>query len=304
MQCFRLTCIEHFGEKNKQLNAREFRMTKNTNPDIFHPIDVPEKIIPYVRRALVADSDQVVDMEVDVRATGYHYFSWVWRGRWRGEVNGETSFDSDTDGPYSLNGQIKKNVVFARMQRDIGQIFLEFTALGHFQLLGITGRHDAKAPQKLNPALGPHLEKLFVGEKMTTSARMALLADVLSQLPKYPVPNGIVTAIERMEAVDGNIRIAELVRELGLAERKFRADFETLIGLTPKNFCKTLQINRAFNQLLMNNGGDLSGIAAQAGFSDQSHFTRAFGDFLGKAPRAYLEKVEVTLARFVGQSRQ
>jgi transcriptional regulator GlxA family with amidase domain len=145
---------------------------------------------------------------------------------------------------------------------------------------------------------------MLVAKDMPIGARLELMADVLSQLPKHIVPEKIVGAIERMEAVEGNIRISELVAELGLAERKFRTDFERLIGLTPKTFCKTLQLNEAFNQLLMDNGGDLAGVAAQAGFSDQAHFTRAFGDFLGKAPKGYLEDVEATLARFVGQSRR
>ncbi len=281
-------------------------MTNKSNPDLFRPVAVPSSLQPYVRRALVANADERVDMAVDVRATGYHYFGWVWRGRWQGEVDGETLFDSDVDGRLSLTGQIGKSVVTARMQREIGQIFLEFSALGHVQLLGITGAQvlkNPKAPHVLNPALAPHMEKILKAKDMPIDARMGLMADVLSRLPKHSVPDAMILAIDRMEAADGNIRISEIVTEIGLAERKFRTDFETLIGLTPKIFCKTLQLNRAFNQLLMDNGGDLAGVAAQSGFSDQAHFTRAFGDFMGKAPAAYLEDVEATLARFVGQSR-
>lgn len=282
-------------------------MLKKANPDIYRTVDVPERLRPYVRRALVADTGEQVDMEVDVRATGYHYFGWVWRGSWQGQVNGETRFDSDIDGPLHLSGQVKKSTVVARMQRDVGQVFLEFSALGHFQLFGIEGAQmleDAVAPQVLNPALKPHLEKIRGEDDMSARARMELMAVILSELPKRDVPVGIATAIDRMEAVDGDIRIAELISELGLAERRFRTDFEALVGLSPKTFCKTLQINRAFNQMLMTNGGDLAGVAAQAGFADQAHFTRAFGDFLGKAPGSYVKNVEKTLARFVGQSRQ
>lgn len=279
-------------------------MTKNTNPDIFKPIAVPDSIKPYIRRALVADTKELVDMTVDVRATGYHYLGWLWRGDWLGTVNGETAFDSKTDGPLILTGQIGKRVVTSRWQGDIGQIYFEFTALGRYQLLGSKGMHSASAPQVLNPALAPYFERVFEAEDLTTTARITLLADVLSALPKHPVPDDIAAAIERIEAVDGKIRIAELVREIGLSDRQFRAVFEKLTGLSPKAFCKTLQINRAFNQLLVNNGGDLAGIADQSGFSDQAHFTRVFGDFLGKAPLAYLENVEATLARFLGQSRK
>ncbi|MGL1922595.1 MAG: AraC family transcriptional regulator [Hyphomicrobiales bacterium] len=282
-------------------------MTQKPNPDIYRPIHVPDSLKPYIRRALIADSNQLVDMSPDVHATGYHYFGWIWRGRWQGQVNGEIRFDSDNDGPLHLSGQVKKAEVIAKMQRDVGQIFLEFSALGHFQLLGITGERmleDAQAPHLLNPALKPHFEKILEAENISISARMALLTDVLSHLPKHSVPKGIIAAIELIEAVDGDIRIANLINELGLTERKFRTEFKMLIGLTPKSFCKTLQINRALNQLLMSNGGNLAGIAVQTGFSDQAHFTRAFRDFLGNSPRGYLENIEVTLARFVGQSRQ
>lgn len=281
-------------------------MTQKPNPDIYRPIDVPDSLKPYIRRALIADSNKLVDMSPGVRATGYHYFGWIWRGRWQGQVNGKIRFDSDIDGPLHLSGQVKKAEVIAKMQRDVGQIFLEFSALGHFQLLGITGEtmlEEAHAPHVLNPALKPHFKKILLAENISISARMELLANVLSHLPKHSVPEGIVAAIERIEAVDGDIRITDLIKELGLTERKFRTDFKMLIGLTPKSFCKTLQINRALNHLLMSNGGDLAGIAAQTGFSDQAHFTRAFSDFLGKTPGGYLENIEVTLARFMGQSR-
>ncbi len=281
-------------------------MAKTPNPDIYRPIDVPESIRPYVRRALVADTIEPVDMFVDVTATGYHYFGWNWRGRWRGLVDGETWYDSDVDGSISLSGQVTTSEIAARMERDIGQIFLEFSALGHFQLLGITGAEmleAALAPQVLKPALKPHLEMLLTVKEASIGDRMEMIASCFSLLPKHRVSEGIVTAIELIEAADGDIRISDIVRELGLAERQFRTEFKTLVGLTPKGFCDTLRINRALNQLLTSNGGDLAGVAAQAGFSDQAHFTRAFSAYLGKAPKKYLGDIEATLARFAGQSR-
>jgi len=281
-------------------------MTKPSNPDIYRPSEVPESLRPYVRRILIADSNEHVDMSVDVCATGYHYLGWIWRGRWQGIVNGETRFDSDIDGPLHLSGQVNKSAVAAGFQRDIGQIFLELSVLGHFQLLGITGARmleDAAAPHVLNSALKPHLEIILNATDLSTNERLELLADTLSQLPKNSVSFKTVAAVERIEAADGNIRVSDLITELGLAERQFRTDFKALIGLNPKAFCKTLQIDQALNHLLMSNGGDLAGVAADTGFSDQAHFTRAYRDFLGKAPGEHLKNVEATLARFAGQSR-
>jgi AraC-like DNA-binding protein len=246
-------------------------------------------------------------MSIDVRATGYHYFGWTWRGCWQGQVAGEIKFDSDVDGCLHLSGQVKKNEVIANIRRDVGQIFLELSVFGHFELFGITGEtllENAAAPHVLNPALKSHLAKLKCAETAPTFERMELMATVLSELPKHNVPEGMKAAVGHMDAADGDIRISDMLAGLGIAERQFRTEFKRLIGLTPKAFCNTLRINRAVNQLLQRNAGDLADVAAQTGFSDQAHFTRAFSDFLGAAPRRYIEDIEVTLARFLGQSRQ
>ena len=282
-------------------------MAKLLNPDIYRPVDVPDTMKPHVRRALVADTVDMVDIRADVRGTGYHYFGWVWRGCWQGIAGGATLFSTDIDGPFSLSGQVIDSEVTATMQGDMAQIFLEFTALGHFQLLGLTGEQmleNACAPDLLNPQLRPYFKMLTDTKENSVKARMALLADVFSQLPRHAVPDGIVAAITRIEAVDGDIRLADLVEELGLSERQFRTEFKALVGLPPKSFCNTLRINLALNQLLKHNAGDLADIAAQTGFSDQAHFTRAFSDYLGNAPRRYIGDIETTLARFMGQSRQ
>ena len=162
----------------------------------------------------------------------------------------------------------------------------------------------ALAPHALNPALKPHFDKLVCAKTTAATARLEMMVDVLCQLPKHVVPDGVIAAVERIEAVDGDIQLSDLVSELVLAERQFRTSFKVLIGLTPKAFCNTLRINRALNHLLISNGGDLAGVAAETGFADQAHFTRAFSNYLGDAPLKYLDDIEITLARFVGQSRQ
>jgi|GEM_PF-4505440 len=145
-------------------------MSKPENPDIFYPLEVPQSLLPYVRRVLVTDSDQDVDMQVQVGATGYNYFGWTWRGAWQANMNGVQIFDTDTDGPLHMTGQVRKSDVYVRLHRDIATMFLEFTALGHFQLLGVTGAQlaeSATAPEQLNPALKPAMEKIRAAQDMS-----------------------------------------------------------------------------------------------------------------------------------------
>ena len=282
-------------------------MTRLVNPDIYQRLEVPVGLKPYVRRVLVADTAKQVDMMVDVRATGYHYFGWIWRGSWQAHVSEEMLFDSDKDGSFHFTGQVGQREITVRLQRDIGQIFLEFTALGHFQVFGISGAsmmEAAVAPQAVNPTLKPYLDRLKRVDNSSASARLSGLAAALVRMPKHAVPDEISAAIGQMETVDGDISISGLVKNLAISERKFRTDFKHLVGLSPKAFCNTLRINWALNQLLTRNGSDLARIAVETGFSDQAHFTRAFSQHLGNAPRKYFQDIENTLARFVGQSCQ
>jgi len=281
-------------------------MGDNANPDIYRPMDVPKSISPFVRRVLAADSKDQIDIRADVRSTGYHYLGWVWSGRWAGMANNNVRFNSDKDGSIHLSGQVKNSKATAIMQGKLGHIILEFTALGHYQLLGITGERmldDVVIPQVVNPELNNNFEVLISTQDLSPHARLALLAHVLSQLPENQVPESIVAAINSIESADGNIRLADIISDIGLAERKFRTDFKKFVGVTPKIFCRTLQINHALNELINLDGCDLASVALRTGFSDQAHFTRAFSDFLGKAPAGYMESIETTLARFMGQSR-
>ena len=291
-------CIEEFGERDR---------SSMTASHIYHAIEVSDCLRPFVRRVLATDTNGAADITIDVRGSGYHYLGFVWRGRWQGQVNGQICFDSHIDGPIHLSGQVSNADVSAKMSGDFGHIVLEFTALGHFQLLGINGQslsNDAKAPQTLNAQLGTYLQKIETARCDTNATCLDLVAEVLSQVPKHPVSDGILQVLHHIEAADGNVRMSALLAQLGLPERKFRDDFHRLIGLTPKAFCKTLQINKALHQLIVNNGGDLVGISIDNGFADQAHFTRAFREFLGDSPARYLKDIEATLARFVGRSRE
>jgi len=152
-----------------------------TASHIYHPIDVPDCLKPFVRRVLATDTTGASDITIDVRGSGYHYLGFAWRGRWQGQVNGKICFDSDIDGPIHLSGQVSNADVFAKMSSNFGHIVLEFTALGHFQLLGINGQsliNDAKAPQALNPQLVAYFEKIETAKCDTANAYLDLIAEV------------------------------------------------------------------------------------------------------------------------------
>ena len=77
-------------------------------------------------------------------------------------------------------------------------------------------------------------------------------------------------------------------QELNLTERTFQRLFETKIGISPNQFRRVGQFNRAFQQVNKGNFIDFSTVAFENGYSDQSHFIRAFKEFTNITPTTYL----------------
>jgi transcriptional regulator GlxA family with amidase domain len=80
------------------------------------------------------------------------------------------------------------------------------------------------------------------------------------------------------------VSIGALARAIGWSERHLIARFRTYFGVRPKATARRLRFSHACNLVSAHPAGDLSMIAAQAGFSDQSHMTREFQTFAGLTP--------------------
>jgi AraC-like DNA-binding protein len=67
--------------------------------------------------------------------------------------------------------------------------------------------------------------------------------------------------------------------------------FEKNIGVSPNEFRKIHQFNRAFRQLNNRQFQNLSDIAYENGYADQSHYIRTFKAFTNITPKEYLDLV-------------
>ena len=88
-------------------------------------------------------------------------------------------------------------------------------------------------------------------------------------------------------SADKNI-LTTLQQELYMTERTFQRLFEHNIGISPNLFRRISQFNRVFRQINEGNFQDLSTVAYQYGYADQSHFNRAFKEFTNLTPSTYL----------------
>lgn len=90
-----------------------------------------------------------------------------------------------------------------------------------------------------------------------------------------------------LEATPGRFEpLDELARRAGLSPHHFLRVFKAATGLPPHAFQLQQAIEHA--KTLLAGGMPISQAALDAGFADQSHFSRCFREFTGATPRQYL----------------
>ena len=80
----------------------------------------------------------------------------------------------------------------------------------------------------------------------------------------------------------------QLARLAHMSVRAFERKFHRSFHLTPQKYLRKLRLRMA-SRALVYTGQSLAEVASGCGFSDQSHFTRAFRRHFGRTPREYRE---------------
>jgi AraC-like DNA-binding protein len=81
-----------------------------------------------------------------------------------------------------------------------------------------------------------------------------------------------------------------LQRNLNLSERGFQRRFNQHVGISPKLFSRVCKFQAALGQLKNNNYANLSDVAFDNGYADQSHFIRSFKEFAGFSPYQFQKR--------------
>ncbi len=85
---------------------------------------------------------------------------------------------------------------------------------------------------------------------------------------------------------DGRLSVAEMAAAVGLSGSWFSNVFKQTTGQSPLQWQLTKRIDRA-QKLLSDSDATVAGVAAQLGFTDQAHLTKAFRQIVGETPAAW-----------------
>lgn len=113
-----------------------------------------------------------------------------------------------------------------------------------------------------------------------------LITEYTSPLICSAISREINAAIEYMEQnYSKSITLNDLSIVTGLNKYTFLRSFTLQRGITPYQYLSTIRVGRA--KQLLEAGVSPIQAAIQTGFSDQSHFTRFFKNFIGLTPKQY-----------------
>lgn len=108
----------------------------------------------------------------------------------------------------------------------------------------------------------------------------ALLARMSAEQPT--IDPELTWAWDRIVADHNHIRVGGLAAELGWSRKRLWSRFHAQIGLTPKRAVRLVRFDRAATLLAM--GQEAARVAADCGYSDQSHLHRDVVAFTGVTP--------------------
>ena len=88
---------------------------------------------------------------------------------------------------------------------------------------------------------------------------------------------------------NGKDTIAETINDVGKSYRQIERLFKGSIGMTPKQYARTIRMENARILLKNRNLQSFTEIGEMAGFYDQAHFIREFKSIIGLSPTEYIK---------------
>jgi AraC-like DNA-binding protein len=116
----------------------------------------------------------------------------------------------------------------------------------------------------------------------------AWLARRCAAAPASRVAPEVAWAWRRIAAGRGTVRIEHLANELGWSRKQLWSRFRSQVGLSPKRAARLVRFDHAVHGLVA--GQDPAGVAADGGFTDQSHLHRDVAAFTGLTPATVVDE--------------
>jgi AraC-like DNA-binding protein len=167
-----------------------------------------------------------------------------------------------------------------------------FKPFSLFALFGISAKELTDNPINLNlldSSNAKDLQEQLLNADSTENMLKLIDNYIFSLISKVKTETQLIKFATRQILKSPNQDTLKNVQnELYVTERTFQRMFKKNIGVSPNQFRRIGQFSSAFKQLQQKQFENIFDIAFDNGYSDQSHFNRAFKEFTNITPKDYL----------------
>ncbi|HTF81365.1 MAG TPA: helix-turn-helix domain-containing protein [Cytophagales bacterium] len=142
------------------------------------------------------------------------------------------------------------------------------------------------------------LESKMIASKDTKERIETIECFLLDKLRHTSTVDHIVkSTIDTLFSTKGNAAIRTIIKDDLSRRRQLERKFLQQIGLSPKQLGKVIRLQAAIHAMINETPENLSGIAYDSDYYDQSHFIRDFKEFTGATPREFLGSQDMALSK-------
>lgn len=257
---------------------------------IFKEFAPGERLKPYIKCLYYYESGSAVDYDDIVFPSGNTEIIFnLGQGHWQAKKDGAFY----TTPPIELWGQITKPLSIKSLGENtmIGVRFYPHSAAYFFnESVAEFNNEVVNAPDLMGTSVKTLYARLL--DTNDLDKRLALIEDYLwSRLVLFEKKHSKINFIGQIvhslyHNNSGNEKIEAISVRNNISARYLNMLFLQYTGLPPKLFCKINRFQHSLN-LVNANGQNLTNIAYESGYFDQSHFIREFKSFTGITPNSF-----------------
>ena len=188
---------------------------------------------------------------------------------------------------------LQERSIFIESLEGTHLVSIRLHPLGATRMLGDVAPSAANSIVDLDVLIGGEAselrDELLAAE--SPSARFVVLEAFLrARSSAVAIPAFVRDAVERIESSHGSLRVADLHEELGVSRKHLAVSFARYVGISAKAYAQIQRFLWTLEQLRNSTDVEWSRLAAEAGYSDQSHLVRDFRRVGAASPTEYLRK--------------
>jgi hypothetical protein len=135
----------------------------------------------------------------------------------------------------------------------------------------------------------------------STQERIQIVENFLSsQMQNADVIDSVLeSTIDTILSTKGRVAINEILRDDSGRRRQLERKFSKRVGISPKQFGKIVRLQETLRMLLNRPASNLTEIAYENQYFDQSHFIRDFREFTGVTPKEFYKDTAFALSSVI-----